>query len=78
MLRYQPEQRLEGSHRGAAAVETEDELVDVVGQVFGADAVVGARKPGLEVGERLVDPREQLRGVLRVALGSRWVASTNA
>ena len=55
----------------SAAVEAEDELVDVVRQMLGADAVVGAREPGLEVREDAVDPREQLRGVLRVALGGR-------
>ncbi len=72
MLRRQTEQRLECGHRRSAAVEAEDELVDVVRQMLGADAVVGAREPGLEVREGAVDPREQLRGVLRVALGGRF------
>ena len=45
------QQGLERRHGGAASVEAEDEFVDVVGQVLGADAVVGAEQPGLEVGE---------------------------
>ena len=43
----------------------------MVRQVLGADAVVGAREPGPEVGEGAVDPRKQLRSVLGIALGHR-------
>lgn len=39
--------------------------------MLGADAVVGAGEPGLEVGEGAVDAREQPRGVFRVPLGGR-------
>ena len=35
----QAEQGLERGHGGTAAVEAEDELVDMMGQVLGADAV---------------------------------------
>ena len=66
MLGGEAEQGLEGGHRRAPAVEAEDELVVVVWQVFGADAVVGALQPGLEVREGPMHPREQLGGVLRV------------
>src|SRR5688500_1654556 len=52
---------------GAAAMEAEDELVDMVGQVLGADAVMGAQQPSLEVGEGPMDARQLLGGVLRVA-----------
>ena len=45
----------------------EHELVAVVGQVLGADAMMGAEQPGLEVGEGTVDPWELLGGVLRIA-----------
>ncbi len=62
----QAEERLERGHGCAAAVEAEDELIDVVGQVFGADAVMGAEQPSLEVGEGAVDPRQLLGRVLRV------------
>src|SRR3954447_25092609 len=62
----QAEQGLERGHGRAASVETEHEFVDVVGQMFGADAVVGAEQPGFEVGEGPVDPGQLLGGVLRV------------
>src|SRR5215208_5599263 len=52
--RPEAEQRLEGGHRGAAAVVAKDELVEVDLQVLGRGAPVGALKPGLEVGERAV------------------------
>ena len=58
MLGGQAEQGLERGHGRAASVEPEHELVDIVGQVFGADAVVSAEQPGLEVGEGAVDPRQ--------------------
>ena len=67
MLGGQAEQGLERGHGRAASVEPEHELIDIVGQVFGADAVVGAAQPGLEVGEGAVDPRELLGGVLQIA-----------
>ena len=67
MLGGQAEQGLERGHGRAASVEPEHELVDIVGQVFDADAVVGAEQPGLEVGEGAVDPRQLLGGVLRIA-----------
>ena len=39
MLGGQAEQGLERGHGRAASVEAEHELIDIVGQVFGADAV---------------------------------------
>ena len=56
----EPEQRLEGGHRGAAAVVAEDELVEVDLQVLGRDAAMGAVHPGLEVGDRAVGAGQQL------------------
>ena len=63
MLGGQAEQGLERGHGRAASVETEHELVDIVRQVLGADAVMGAEQPGLEVGEGSVDPGQLLGGV---------------
>ena len=48
MLGGQAEQGLGRDHGRAASVETEHELVDIVRQVLGADAVMGAEQPGLE------------------------------
>ena len=42
MLCGEAEQGLERGHRRSAAVEAEDELVDVVRQVLGTDAMMGA------------------------------------
>ena len=67
VLGGEAEQRLERGHRRASAVEPENELVDVVRQVFRAHAVVGSRQPGLEVREGPVDAREQPGGLLRIA-----------
>ena len=63
----QPEQGLEGGHRGASAVVAEDELVEVDLQVLGRDAAVGALQPGLQVGERSVGARQELLGVGAIA-----------
>ena len=41
----EPEQGLEACERGAATVVPEDELVEVDGQVFRRDDVVGALQP---------------------------------
>ena len=51
MLRGEAQQRLECSHRRAAAIEPKHEFIDVVRQVLRADAVVRALEPGLEVRE---------------------------
>jgi hypothetical protein len=67
VLGGQAKQGLERGHGGAAAIEAEDELVDIVGQVLGADAVMGAQQPSLEVGEGPMNARQLLGGVLRVA-----------
>ena len=64
---------MECGHRCPAAVEAEHELVDVVGQMLRADTVVCAFQPGLEIGESPVDPGEESRRVLRVALSGRAV-----
>ncbi len=49
VLGGEAEQRLECGHRRASAIEPEDELVDVVGQMFRADAVVRSPQPRLQV-----------------------------
>jgi multidrug transporter EmrE-like cation transporter len=54
--RAEPEEGLEGGHRGAAAVVAEDELVEVDGQVLLGDASMGAVHPGLQVGYRSMHP----------------------
>ena len=38
-----------------------------MGQVFGADTVMGAEQPCLEIGEGLMDPGQLLGGVFRIA-----------
>ena len=68
MLTGEPKQRLEGRHGRTAPVEPEDELVEVVGQVFPAHAAVSAPDPRLEVREDPMNPREQRRGLLRRSL----------
>ena len=47
---------------GSAAVEAEDELVEVGLQVFVAQAMVDAERPGLEVGEDAVHPGQDKVG----------------
>ncbi len=47
---------------GSAAVEAEDEFIEVGLQVLGPQAVVDAERPGLEVGEDAVDPRQDQVG----------------
>ncbi len=47
---------------GSAPVEAEDVLVEIALQVLGAQAVVDAERPGLEVGEDAVDPRQDDMG----------------
>jgi hypothetical protein len=51
VLGGEAEQGRESGHGCAAAVEAEDDLVDVVGQVLGAGAVMGTGQLGLKVGE---------------------------
>ena len=63
------EQRLEGSHRGAAAIVSEDVLVEVDGQVRIGDVSVRAVQPGLEVRDRPVRAGQQLLADGRGALG---------
>ncbi len=55
-------QRPEGGVAGAAPVEAEDELVEVGLEVLGAQAVVDAKRPGLEVGKDPVDPGQDDMG----------------
>ena len=71
MLTGEPKQRLEGRHGCTAPVEPEDELVEVMGQVFPAHAAVSAPEPRLEVSEYPMDPREQCRGLLGHSLSRR-------
>ena len=61
------EQRAEGVERVEAPIEAERELVEVGLQVFGADAVMDAVEPGLQIAEDEVDDRQKLLGDLGVA-----------
>ena len=54
------EQRLEGSHRGTAAVEPEDVFVEVRLDVLLADAVMGPQKPGFQIAEDMMDARGRM------------------
>jgi hypothetical protein len=56
-----------GIFGGAPAIEAEHELVEVVRQMLGADAVMGPFQPRFEVRERPMGLRQQLGRVLRVA-----------
>ena len=67
MERPEPEQGLEGRHRGAAAVVAEDELVEVDLEVLGRDAAMGCLKPGLQVGGGAVGAGQELLGVAVIA-----------
>src|SRR5207247_11117025 len=51
------EQGAEGGLPGAAAVEAEDELIEVGLNVLATPAVIDAERPDLEVGENAVHPR---------------------
>ena len=74
MGRSKPEQRLEGRHRGAAAVVAKDELVEVDLKVLAGRTAVGPLEPGLEVGQGPVGARQDHLAVLvPPALGDRPV-----
>ena len=60
MERRETQKRLEGRHRGPAAVESERELLEVALEVLVADAVMGAAEPRLEVAEDPVHPGQEL------------------
>ena len=47
---------------GATAIETENEFVEIGLKVFLAQTVVDAERPGLQVGEDAVDPRQHHMG----------------
>src|SRR6266511_2852555 len=57
-----PEQRPEGGMSGAAAVEAEDEFVEVRLQVLAAQAMVDAQGPTFEVREHPMGPGEHDMG----------------
>ena len=50
------EQRAEGGVACPAPVEAEHELVEIALQVLGAQPVIDAARPALEIGEHLMDP----------------------
>ena len=52
------EQGTEGGVPGSAAVEAEDELVEIGLQVVAAQAVIDAQGPDFEIGEDPVRPRQ--------------------
>jgi hypothetical protein len=67
------EQGAEGGVAGAAAVEAEDELVEVGLEMPAAQAVIDAQGPDLEVGEDPVHPRQHdMGGHLADDMGS-WL-----
>ncbi len=49
---------MEGGGSAVAAVEAEDELVEISLEMLGAQAVIDAQGPALEVGEDAVDSGE--------------------
>ena len=52
------EERAESSVAGFAAVEAKDELIEIGLQMLATQPVVDASRPSFEVGEDLVDPRQ--------------------
>ena len=56
------EERAEGGVTDAAAVESEDELVEIALEMFPSQAVVDAERPSLQVGEDAMDPRQHDMG----------------
>ena len=56
------EQRTEGGMPGTAAVEAEDELVEIGLQVLAAQAVIDAQGPDFEIGEDAVRPGQDDMG----------------
>ena len=54
--------RVEGAQGVESPIETEDELVEMRGQVLAAHAVVGAEQPRLQVAEHDVDQGRRSRG----------------
>jgi len=52
------EKGAEGGMSGTAAVEAEDELIEIGLKVLAAQAVIDAERPDLEVGEDAVHPRQ--------------------
>ena len=73
MLTGETEQRLECRHRRASSVEPEYILVQIVGQVFSPDAMMGAQEPRLEIGECSVYSWKEFGRVLPGALRLRTV-----
>jgi hypothetical protein len=61
MSRSDAEQGAEGGMPGAAAVEAEDELVEIALDVFAAQAVIDAERPAFEIGEDAVGPGQHER-----------------
>jgi len=61
------EQGTEGVERIEAAVEAEGEFVEIGLKMLWADTVMDAPQPGLEIGEREVDDRQEGLGNLHVA-----------
>ena len=52
------EERAESSVAGFAAVEAKDELIEIGLQMLATQPVADASRPSFEVGEDLVDPRQ--------------------
>ncbi len=52
------EERAESIVAGFAAVEAKDDLIEIGLQMLAAQPVVDASRPSFEVGEDLVDPRQ--------------------
>ena len=73
MGRGDAEQGAEGGMPGAAAVEAEDEFVEVALDVFAAQAVIDAERPAFEIGEDALSsvPPRGRRSANAPATGSR-------
>jgi hypothetical protein len=73
VLTGEAEQRLKRGHWRVSSVESECELVEVVGQVFPPHTTMGARQPCLQVGEDPVYSWQEFGRVLPCPLGLRLV-----
>src|SRR5713101_5081200 len=73
----QPQQGLEGSHWGAAAIEAEGELIEVGLEVPVTDPVMSPTEPSLEVAKDPMNARQDLVGSFRVTLDSRPMTVTH-
>ena len=67
------EQGAEGGVAGAAAIEAEDELVEVGLEMPAAQAVIDAQGPDLEVGEDAVHPGQMTWAAILPMTWGSWL-----